>query len=345
MRVPTRRVEPPESILVIKPSSFGDVIHALPAVARLRSAWPDARLDWVINPEWSSLLDDNPSVTGRILFPRKNFRGWKGAFQFNQWCRTHLAANRYDLAIDFQGLLRSAWMGRVGKPAWFVGMSDAREGATWFYDQTADMPKGVTHSVERYLAAADFACRDRAANQEIVFPLPSGEPIGLPSFRGETNFVMLHPFSRGGGKSLAPDHVRQLCQRLAPLPTVIVGRYEGSLAGDLPVSCTNLLNQTTLEQLIWLTRRSAAVVTVDSGPSHLAAALTKPLVAIHTWSDPRKVGPYGDDAYVWKNGELEAMRRMKKREDAFFRQKPRLLQEGDLDAIARLTTALSGSYA
>ena len=117
---------------------------------------------------------------------------------------------------------------------------------------------------------------------------------------------MLHPFSRGDGKSLTDEQVRDLCEALAPLPVVLVGRSDDTLP-TLRDGVIDLLNQTTLEELVGVTRRAGFVISVDSGPMHIAAAISDRLVSIHTWSDPRKVGPYAPGAWVWKAGALQQM--------------------------------------
>jgi ADP-heptose:LPS heptosyltransferase len=110
--------------------------------------------------------------------------------------------------------------------------------------------------------------------------------------------VLFHPFSRGKDKSVSQNAVAAFC-RAVDLPVVLVGRSEEKLS-DLPPNVTNLLNKTSLTELLWLLRRAAFVVSVDSGPMHLAAAVTDQLLAIHTWSDPCHVGPYRPGAHVWK---------------------------------------------
>jgi ADP-heptose:LPS heptosyltransferase len=112
----------------------------------------------------------------------------------------------------------------------------------------------------------------------------------------------LHPFSRGAGKSLTPVDIAGFCCALSPTRVVLVGRSEETVPALENIE--NLLNRTTLAELIWLIRRAAFVVSIDSGPMHIAAALTSRLVSIHTWSDPAKVGPYQPDAWVWKDGSL-----------------------------------------
>src|SRR3954467_10456546 len=100
------------SILIIKPSSLGDVVHTLPAVAAIRDAHPRAEITWVINPEWAPLLRGNPDINHVHIFPRGQFRGISAAGSLLPWVkRTRLL--RPEAAVDFQGLLRSALIGRV----------------------------------------------------------------------------------------------------------------------------------------------------------------------------------------------------------------------------------------
>jgi ADP-heptose:LPS heptosyltransferase len=101
-----------------------------------------------------------------------------------------------------------------------------------------------------------------------------------------------------------------------------------------PVNTRDLLNQTTIPQLIFLLRRASAVVTVDSGPMHLAAALDTPLLGIHTWSDPRQVGPYRDGASVWKGGAISRVRDMLPSSQPLTAAVP---SDKDMESIARWT--------
>src|SRR5205085_12024734 len=134
-------------------------------------------------------------------------------------------------------------------------------------------------------------------------PLPTGDP--LPRFDPFPPFVLLHPFARGNRKSLRRSVVEKFCEAFDPVRIVIVGKSTRQIA--VPENCVNLLNQTTLLQLIWLIRAARFVVSVDSGPMHIAAAVTSQLVSIHTWSDPRRVGPYNPEAWTWRRGELMRM--------------------------------------
>ena len=134
-----------------------------------------------------------------------------------------------------------------------------------------------------------------------VFPLPPGDPLNGP-FRDQPPFVVLHPFARGEGKSLAPERVDRVLRTRAADDAVVAGRRK--VERELPGNTINLLNQTTIRQMIWLLGAAAFVVSVDSGPMHIAAALNAKMLSIHTWSDPRLVGPFSGDAWIWQGGQI-----------------------------------------
>jgi heptosyltransferase-1 len=285
-----------KSILIIKPSSLGDIVHTLPAVAAVRDAYPGAEITWVINPEWSTLLRGNPDVNHIHIFPRGEFAALNAPRTLWPWLKKTRSL-RPDVALDFQGLLRSALIGKVSGAREFLGMSDGREGSRLFYKRTAKVDRRA-HAVDRYLKLAEtFGV---PIPQALRFPLPTGDP--LPRFDPYPPFVLLHPFSRGARKSLRNSVVEEFCRAFDPVRVVIVGKSTRKIS--VPENCVNLLNQTTLLQLIWLIRAARFVISVDSGPMHIAAAVTSRLVSIHTWSDPRRVGPYNSEAWIWKNGQL-----------------------------------------
>jgi ADP-heptose:LPS heptosyltransferase len=293
----------PHRILVVKPSSLGDVVHTLPAVALLKHHWPNARLSWIVNPEWAPLLESNPYVDEVVTFPRQQFRGLWGVLRVPGWARELGRRDPVDLALDFQCLLRSALIARCcRKPGGkIIGLSDGREGSKFFYDEIVDI-RGKDHAVDRYLMLIEFLGIpiDRGT---LEWPLPQGP---RPEADLPERFVLLHPFSRGEGKSLTREEVEEFCRAMSPYPVILAGKSQESVPPA--VNAINLLNRTTLAELIWLIRHAAYVVSVDSGPMHIAAALTSRLVSIHTWSDPLKVGPYNEGASVLNEGEIRTMR-------------------------------------
>jgi heptosyltransferase I len=315
--------------LIIKPSSLGDIVHTLPAVALIHDAYPGAKITWVINPEFASLLRGNPAVDHVHFFPRGEFRGLGAPRSLRPWL-TKTRKLRPDLALDFQGLLRSALIGKISGAKEIYGMSDAREGARWFYDRVAEVHL-YEHAVERYLKLA--GCAGAAIAEPLHSPLPTGDP--LPRFDEHPPFILLHPFARGRRKSLSNAVIEEFCRAFAPTRVVVVGQSHRQLGA--PENCIDLTNQTSLLQLIWLIRVARFVVSVDSGPMHIAAAVTARLLSIHTWTDPRRVGPYNPDAWIWKHGQLLRVSELK---TAKIRRRGRRFKTKDVSVVAELIRPL-----
>lgn len=290
------------SALIVKPSSLGDIVHTLPAVKAVREACPHLTIRWLANTEWTPLLLGSPLIDEVIPFPRKTFRGLPGLLRFWNWRRTWMRLPREEpeIVLDFQGLLRSGVVSQWRGSQTVVGLSDAREGAGFFYSHTVSVNAGA-HAVDRYLELprALGICIEP---EDTTFELPEGAPpAGWPE--GLQDYIVVHPWSRGEGKSLSRPALSALCEALAPHPVVLVGmtddpaRPSGSHIHDWS-------QRTTLPELIWLMRRAAYCVSVDSGPMHIAAAVNPRTLGIHTWSDPRKVGPYPPGVHVWKAGRI-----------------------------------------
>lgn len=287
------------SILIIKPSSLGDVVHTLPAVALVRDSYPRAVITWVINPEFAPLLRGNADVDHVHLFPRSDLAGLGAPRSFGPWWKTTRKLQP-DLALDFQGLLRSALIAKISGAKQIYGMSDGREGSRFFYHQAAKVNRRE-HAVERYLKLAELA--GAKVGDALRCPLPSGDP--LPRFDEYPPFILLHPFARGAGKSLSNRVIEEICRAFAPTRVVVVGKAPTRV--ETLDNCVELTNETTLLQLIHLIRKAHFVISVDSGPMHIAAAVNDNLLSIHTWTDPRRVGPYNPDALIWKHGQIIRM--------------------------------------
>ncbi|MBA3386917.1 MAG: glycosyltransferase family 9 protein [Chthoniobacterales bacterium] len=318
-------------ILVIKPSSLGDVVHTLPAVAAIRDANPAAEITWVINPEWASILRGNPDIDHVHLFPRGEFRGLGAAASLLPWLRRTRQLCP-DVTIDFQGLLRSALIAKVSGAEEVYGMSDAREGSRFFYDHVAQVNR-EEHAIERYLKLA--AATGARVTEALRCPLPTGDH--LPNFDEDPPFVLLHPNARGDRKSISTEAIEEFCRAFRPARVVIVGKAKRRIKA--PENCIDLTNQTTLLELVRLVRAAFFTISVDSGPMHIAAAITSQLVSIHTWTNPRRVGPYNPNAWVWKNGELIRVRDL---EAAGKLRKSRAFKVSDVAQIAQLVRANSG---
>ncbi len=288
------------SALIVKPSSLGDIVHTLPAVHLLRQAYPQLRIRWIANTEWLPLIEGSPCVDETIPFPRKSLRGLAAPLKYLRWAPQLRALPREEpeIVLDFQGLLRSAFISRARGSAEIVGLSDAREGARFFYGHTIEV-NPAAHAVDRYLRMVE-AFGIPAHRETLNWPLPEGiaPPLELPG-----DYVIVHPWSRGKGKSLSKEALDALLAALSPANVVLVGVTDAQ-AGTWPKHVLDLSNRTSLAELIWLMRRAMWSISVDSGPMHIAAALSDHTLGIHTWSDPRKVGPYNPRALVWKAGRV-----------------------------------------
>ncbi len=277
-------------ILVVRLGSMGDIIHALPAVATLKHSFPNSRLTWVVESHWAELLEGNVFVDRVVMLDRRSaggiLRGWR-----------ELRSERYDLAVDFQGLIKSALAASLARPDRIYGFHHTllrEKAAGLFYSSKTLSP--AKHVVDRNLDLAGSA----GANSVLrAFPLPQGRPEGqLP----QGDFVLACPLGGWAGKEWPFEYYEELARRLRSgmaLPLVVNGPPQTSarLAGirDAVVHCSGVAG------LIDITRRAAAVVGIDSGPVHLAAALGKPGVAIFGPTDPARNGPYGETFTVLRS--------------------------------------------
>lgn len=275
-------------ILVVRLGAMGDVIHALPAVASLKHSHPRSRITWAIEPRWAPLVAGNPFVD-RLLPIRRESPG-----QIFRSLRD-LRAERYDFAVDFQGLIKSALVAALARPERIFGFDTSllreRAAGVFYSDRTLS---AAAHVVDRNL---DLAVGAGAAATLRSFPLPAGQPQGdLPP----GDFVLASPLAGWRAKQWPVEHYRALASRLRrelAIPLVLNGP-PGAAFRDIPEA---LSHASGLPGLIHATRRAAAVIGVDSGPMHLAAALGRPGVAIFGPTDPARNGPCGDSMQVLRS--------------------------------------------
>jgi len=274
-------------ILVVRLGSMGDVIAALPAVASLKHSIPHSKITWVIDPKWSLLLEGNPYVDSVVHLDRRTFTGLRQAWR-------ELRAERFDFAVDFQGLVKSALVATLARPERIFGFNaeSARESAaSWFY--STKVPIRGYHAVERNL---DLAAAAGASNILRTFPLPPGAPEAeLP----QDDFVLASPLAGWGAKQWPLEYysrLAELLRRECGMPLVVDAPY------PLQIESAQA-HVSTIPGLIHATRRATAVVGLDSGPLHLAAALGKPGVAIYGPTDPARHGPFGGSIEVLRSAD------------------------------------------
>lgn len=281
------------AILLIRLSAMGDIIHTLPAAISLKKSFPNRKLVWLVAPKWIPLVEGNPYIDELIPFDRAGFRALQ-----RSWRRLRQANPEW--AFDFQGLMQSAFIGRAAQPNILFGFdkSVAREPlAALLYTQRVAV-KGP-HRVERnvQLAAAAGA---RELNYEAW--IPPGVPEGnLPSGA----FVLTNPFAGWAGKEWPLESYELLAQRLQREGLELVASVPKNRANQLASFNHVRVYTSTLRGLIAATRRATAIVGLDSGPLHLAAALHKPGVGLYGPTDPLRTGPFGGSMTVLRAEDAE----------------------------------------
>jgi heptosyltransferase I len=274
------------SILIVRLGAMGDMIHALPGAASLKHSFPGARVSWVVEPQWVPLLKGNGFVDRIVVFRRDDPRSWRRT-------KDELRAEHYDLAVDFQGLTKSALIAHLARPERIAGFGSSvvRERPAGVFYSTR-VQSGAVHVVDQ---ALDLAAGAGASHLVRVFPLPAGEPEGqLP----DGPFALASPLAGWASKQWPLEYYERLAVMLREnlgLPLVLNGA-----PGTVPQIAGTLRHESGIPGLIDATRRASLVIGVDSGPLHLAAALNKSGVAIFGPTDPVRNGPYGGDFQVFR---------------------------------------------
>jgi heptosyltransferase-1 len=202
----------------------------------VREAHPDAEITWVINPELTPLLRGNPDVNHVHFLPRGELRGLGAPKSLLPWLKKSHGI-RPNLALDFQGSLRSVLIAKISGAKKIYGMSNAFAGAKLFYNRVARVNRR-SHAVERYLTLAE--CAGATVGESLRCSIPSGDP--LPRFDAYPPFVLLHPFARGQDKSLSNGVIGEFCRSLAPTRVVVVGQSRRRI--NTPENCVDLTKQT-----------------------------------------------------------------------------------------------------
>jgi len=306
---------PDKKILLIKTSSMGDVIHNLPVASDIRRAFPRAQIDWLVEESFADIPKLHPAVTNVITVAIRRWRGrWFGreARREREAFVAALQGTQYDHIIDTQGLLKSAWLARAtcGRRCGYAFKSAREPLASWFYDDTYRVEKNL-HAVERnrQLAAqclayalteqADYGIRapDTALNSALAWLHDAPAPTAEVGASKNGYAVLLHATSRAD-KLWAENRWIELANALDQrgLGSILVWGSEAEknrserLAAQIPGAV--VAPQLSLQHAAALLARARVAIGVDTGLSHLAAALKIPVVGIYCATDPGLTGIY-----------------------------------------------------
>jgi heptosyltransferase I len=331
---------PDPRFLLVRLGSLGDVIHALPAASALRDAFPEARIDWLIEPKWRRLLEGNPDLSEIISLEKKSAAGLIASVR-------KLRAAQYTCAIDFQGLYKSALPAfasgaprRIGFPSTY-----AREGfASLFYTDRIN-PRGA-HKVDHNLTLA-AAAGARTSSPRFPLTLRPEDEKQVAHELARHNIADFFVLNPGGGwrsKCWPPERYGELHHRLAVQHgwrgIISFGPGEEDLAEEVVSAAGTsapLALPLGLGPLMVLLRQAKFVVSADTGPLHLASALGTPVVGLYGPTDPARNGPYdGQNVVVRNPGKSETTYR---RGASYSLPMLSITVEQVADAVAQLATA------
>lgn len=295
-------------ILLIKPSSLGDVVHAMPVVSDLKRADPRCRVSWLVNRSLAPLARMVRGVDAVIVFDRN---AWKSPARFPANLREAaklavlLRKERFDVALDLQGLFRSALIGFFSGARSLIGFENAREGASFFYHQTIPVSRPPAHAVDRNRAALSVILPGFDAGParfEIDVPAAASQSVSAllrqAGVHGE--YAVLCPAARWTSKEWPRRSFVELAARLRDalgLSVVVAGDRSlagewDALAGKCPPGVVSLAGQTSLPELAALLSGGRFTVSNDSGPMHLSTAMGIRTYVLMGPTRPERTGPY-----------------------------------------------------
>ncbi len=293
-------------ILILKPSSLGDVVQALPVLRLLKLHLPESQIFWWLESSLSPLLADDPDLAGVFPFERKGWAmpgRWPAVFRSAR----NLRRERFDWAIDLQGLARSGLFTWLAGAELSIGLDNAREGARegarLFYDVLAPSAAPGTHAVDRYLGVLPRLGVPVHERFQWLPERPRAAAAIREKWRPDSaRWIALLPGARWENKRWPLEYFQELARRLPSLApdlklAILGGRDDqplgGAIAGVAPERCLDLTGRTSLPEMIEWLRVSELVITNDTGPMHVAAALRRPVIALFGPTDPGNTGPYG----------------------------------------------------
>jgi len=306
----------PTSILIIKPSSLGDVVRSLPILAGLRRRWPRARIAWLVRPDCAAILKHNSALDEIISFDRRRWAQiWYNPLSLKEFISfiRLLKAKYFDLVLDLQGLFRSGFLSWCTNAPLRVGFAQARECAALFYTHRVIVPREREHVVESYWRFAD---RLGFADSPKQFALPLDRAVRQSNrqllrragLADDQHYAVLLIGGTEPAKRWPPERFAVLAEQIEKRYNIKVvllgaGTAEAAAADGVVRSAQteviNLVGKSDIQQLTALLADARLVVGNDTGPLHIAAALAVPTVGLYGPTDAGIVGPYGQmDAVV-----------------------------------------------
>lgn len=305
-----------KKILLLRLSAIGDVIHTLPIANAVRNKYPAAEISWIVEDLARPLVELNPYLDNVITLPKNN---WKKDFQkdrlgtFKEVRNYFNKLKRYDfdLAIDVHGLFKSAFTAKSSGADIIYGPADGRELSTLFYTKKLTPPEGKIHQVERNLSLiTNFGIKpakiDYGLQVDSTVERSIEEKLDQLSIDNNRLIVVINPITTWESKNWIKSRYGEVADRLISKfnCTVIFTGGPGDkediseILTGMEQRAYSLAGKTTLKELTALYQKSDLFIGGDTGPMHLAAAVSLPVVALMGPTDPETHGPYGEENTV-----------------------------------------------
>ncbi len=286
-------------ILLIKPSSLGDIVHAFPVVSAIKAQWPGSHITWVVKRQWADLVERAEGID----------RVWPVEMTVRSWIREGraLRAQRFDFAIDLQGLFRSGILALFSGAPTRIGFANGREGSPWFYTQRIPILSPDIHAVDRYLSVITALGAPLPDKPRFEFRLPEKdietvrELCRRKGLSVDRPWVAMNIGARWPTKRWPLASFAAVVDQLHEIhrdPVVMIGgadeqAYTNTLRTLTDRPFIDLSGEIPLGYLPALLSKATAMITNDSGPMHIAAALGVPVIAIFGPTSVARTGPYG----------------------------------------------------
>ncbi len=312
-----KKKKTPERILIIKLSAIGDVVHSLPFLEVLRENFPDSRIDWLVEEQAFQIIAGHPGLD-RVIVSRRS--SWKNSLLHFKSCMPvirevksflkELRSYEYDLVIDLQGLLKSGVLVGLSRGRRKIGIAGAREGG-WIFLNERPVPVDYDqHAIDRYLRVAGYLECDLSPWKGDI-PVSDSDKKWVNDLLNATGIgkrplVAINPMARWKTKLWEPERFAALANRIIDeLSCEVI--FTGSntdrniikhISKKMKRRPINLAGRTSLKQLACLFTRCKALVTTDTGPMHIGAAMGCLVVALFGPTAPWRTGPYGQSHKV-----------------------------------------------
>jgi lipopolysaccharide heptosyltransferase I len=298
-----KNLEVNPSVLLVKPSALGDIVHTFPIVRAIKQSIPNVLIDWVVADSYADLARMSPHINEVFPFRRKAWGKWwktSTVMEVFGYIKS-LRQREYGAILDLQGLLRSGLITFVARADLKIGFANGREGAPIFYNSKIPAPDHGAHAIDRYFSTLIGLGIDQPGPVGYDLEIPVKESLWADLNTPNEPFAIINPNSRWETKRWSPEQFGNLAAKLYKeegLKCVIIGgpfdiergKQVADIAGE---GVVNLTGKGGIVHLAAALKKATVMFSNDSGPLHLAVALGTPTVSIFGPTDPAMTGPYG----------------------------------------------------